>query len=541
VRSSPLRRSKLWLALFALTLAGCGGCKGKVASKEQPASFFPQRTKSMLLVENPAELAEGLRRLDSLRAGALAKLALGLEADSDPFEPLVRQLGFDPRGQEGLALVGLDRNRGIGIGQDERGRTLFVAGVTDAGVASRWIAEVAKRQGGLTKTERIWEGEEGQKLSLPTFLGSDGNIRLAYGLAGNWIVAAEGLEAVTAVGEAILRKDADSLAGTRGFELARERQGGGRTLWGWMPPQRQRNPRQRSLLGGGYSYGLTLGEGTVAGRLRIPQGTLELSVLQAATTQVAGAELLPLLGGRDFFVSRVGGDPLALEPLLRPLFPSTFRQLRRAGIDPAKEILSHLRPGIVLGVALEPEPNLSAGLPVEPSLSTTNPFHFVQTALVAQVKDRELAAALLENLAGAGEKLRMQITTEEVEGLRVHSATYAAGEGLTWALWEDKLLVAGGTGAFDGLLARVRSQGKEEARASLGTLFDAGASAAHLDVQLLARQLREIPSTSFGIGGFRLKAVLDGWVAMLEELGGVTAAFSVDAEGIVLDAEVRLE
>lgn len=538
-----LRHSKLWLAALALTLAaGCGGCRGKVASKGEPASFFSPRTQALLLVEDPEVLADGLRHVDGLRAAGLAKLAMGLQADDDLFEPVVCQLGFDPRGQEGFALAGLDRRRPLGIGRDERGRTVLVAGVTDKGAASRWMAGVAQRLGGPTKTERRWTSEAGQELSLPTFLGSDGSVRLAYGLAGDWLVAGEGLEAVAAVGEAIARQESDSLSATRAFELARERQGEGRTVWGWMPPERRRSRLpNRNLLAGGYSYGITLGEDAIEGRLRIPRGTLELSVLQAAANQVAGSELLPYLAGGDFLVSRVGGDPFALQPLLRTLFPSTFRQLRRAGIDPAKEILSHLQPGIVWGISLAPEPNLSAGLPVEPDLSTTNPFHFVQTALVAKVKDPELAAAMLEKIAGAGDRLRMEVATQEVEGVKVYSATYAAGDGLTWALWEDKLLVAGGTGAFDALLARVRGQGEAPGRTGLGELFAAGASAAHLDVPRLVQQLRDIPSSSFGIGGFRLKAVLDEWVATLEELGGVTVAFSVDSEGIVLDAQVRLE
>lgn len=529
------------LALILVGLAslgGCGGCRGKAPARSTAAAFFPPGARAFVAVENPgfvrALAAQAGTHLDSVAGTFLA-----LHPGEEPLGPVIRELGFDPRTPEGFTSVGLDPTRPIALGTDEGGRRLGVVGVRDAKAAERWIAEIARRRGAPTRTERIFETEDGRRASIPAFLDSSGSIRIAYAIAGKWMVASEGADAVDVVGRAFFRDEESSLVSTQAYAYTRGKVGEGRSVWGWMPAPRTRGRAKGSeWLARGFSFGVTVTETSSDLRVHIPQGTLALSVLQSAASVPEKVDLLPYLSDRDFVVARVGGDPAALEPVLRALFPSTFRQLRRAGLDPAKEILPLFQPGILVGISLAPEPDLSAGLPVQPSLAETNPFHFVHTGILATVKDPAAVAAMLERLAAADERLRMKVDVREVDGVKIYSATYAAGEGLTWALVGDRLVASGGEGAFEALLERIRGEGRAYAPADAEAwkLFASRPLGLYVDVPRLVAQLREIPESAFGIGGFRLKAVLDSWVELLAPLRGVALAYGVDNDGVLIDA-----
>lgn len=532
------------LGFFVLVLllafsAGCGSCKGKEEERSSAGAFFPTGSRTFVAVEDPVALAS----LAGLLDGHLASLAanvLPLGTEEDPLAPAVRELGFDPRTPEGFAGAGIDPARGMAFGQTELGRGLAVLGIRDPKAAARWIEEVARRQGGRTRTERTFADDDGREFSIPAYLDSKGSVRLAYALEGGWLVAGEGPDAVKTVGQALAREEAKSLTATLAYTNTRSKLGKERAVWGWMPgPKRSRS--RPGLMELGYSFGISVGEKDLDLRVRIPQKTLTLSVLQSLTAAKESENLLPYLSERDFLITRVGGDPQALDPLLRRF--SAFRQLRRAGLDPAEDLLSLFRPGILVGISLEPEPNLSGGLPVQPSLTRTNPFHFLHTGILARVKDREAAKATLERLAQLGDALSMEVSTREEKGLKIYSATYAAGAGLTWALVDDLLIAAGGEGAFEDLLARVKGEGRPyaPAHAEAFELFGSRPLSVYFDVPRLVAQLRAIPESAFGIGGFRLKALMDGWISGIERLRGLGIAYDVDNEGIVIDARLGTE
>lgn len=532
------RIGSLSIALL-LAVAGCGSCRGEEEGKSSPGAFFPTGARAFVSVEDPG-VAASLAGFVSGDLAGLASTALPLGSGEDPFAPAVRALGFDPRSPEGFAAAGLDPRRPMAFGANELGRKLAVVGVRDFKAAERWLQGVARRQGGRTRTERPFAPKEGEPLSIPAFIDKKGGVRLAFATSGGWLVIGDGPDAVKTVGQALAREEAKSLTATLAYTNTRAKLGKGRSVWGWMPsPKRSRG--RPGLLAKGYSFGATVGAKDLDLRVRIPQGTLTLSVLQALSSVETKEDLLPYLSEKDFLVTRVGGDPQALEPLLRRF--SAFRQLRRAGIDPGDELLSLFHPGILVGIALEPEPNLSGGLPVQPSLTRTNPFHFLHTGILARVKDPEAARAALERLADLGEKLSMEVRTREEAGVRIYSATYAAGDGLTWALVGDKFLAAGGEGAFEALRARVRGEGRAytPAHPEAFELFTSRPLSLYFDVPRLVSQLRAIPESAFGIGGFRLKALMEGWIAGIEDLRGVAVTYDVDDEGIVLDARLGIE
>lgn len=530
-------RTTLLLALVA-SLVGCGSCRGKEDDRASAAHFFPPDTQAFVAVEDPLLGAKLGALVEEPLAGLVATSLL--PGGEDPFAPMVRELGFDPRSPEGFSSVGLDASRGMAWGLDDTGRPLAVIGVRDGRAAGRWLEERARRLGGRTRTERIHRSEEGEEREVVAYLDTNGGVRLAHAIEGKWLVAAQGLESVERVGEALLRAPSMSLAASAEFQTGRERLGAGRSIWGYMPGPKRRS-RRTGLWDKGFSFAATVGEKEIDTRVRIPQGTLALSVLQSAASAEAKGDLLPFLSERDFLLLRIGGDPLALDPLVRSsLF---YRRLRRAGLDPAKEILPLFQPGVLVGISLEPDPNLSGGLPTQPSLSATNPFHFVHTGILARVKDPEQAKAVLERVRENAERLRMQVKVREEGDVQIFTASYDAGEGLTWTLLGDMLLAAGGEGAFDALLERVRGKGKAY-EASFPEAFELFASqplALYFDVPRLATQLRAIPESAFGIGGFRLKAIVDGWTSSIESLRGLAIAYHVDNEGIVLDARVATE
>src|SRR5690606_21715189 len=125
---------------------------------------------------------------------------------------------------------------------------------------------------------------------------------------------------------------------------------------------------------------------------------------------------------------RLGGEPAAYLPALEATAPRRLlSSLREVGFEPA-DVLAQLRPGAALGIELNPEVDLSSGLPTDPSIARTNPFSFFRVVLVAKVKEPAKAAAMLETLAEKGGAFGMQVAKEGPEDARVYEATYAAGE-----------------------------------------------------------------------------------------------------------------
>src|SRR5690606_1553890 len=215
----------------------------------------------------------------------------------------------------------------------------------------------------------------------------------------------------------------------------------------------------------------------------------------------------------------------------------------RAGSDPATELLPLVEPGVVMGISLPPEPNLAAGLPGGASLARTNPFQLVRTSILARVKDPAKARAALERLAELDDRLQMEIRTRGEGEQTIWTAHYAAGEGLSWTLRGNLLMAGGGQSAFFGLAERIEGGGVayEPADPKAFELFGSQPLGVYLDVPRLVAQLRAIPESAFGIGGFRIKGLLDGWISAIEPLRGLALAYHVDNEAIVLDARLAIE
>src|SRR5690606_21422139 len=128
---------------------------------------------------------------------------------------------------------------------------------------------------------------------------------------------------------------------------------------------------------GGLAVGIAASDSGVNTRVLLPRGPLEVAMIRPLG-KVAGLELMSQVSADDFLAIRLGGEPVSLQPLLGGILPrSVATGLRRAGIKPVPDILALLQPGAVIGLSINPEVDLSGGLPTDPSLSRTNPFTFV--------------------------------------------------------------------------------------------------------------------------------------------------------------------
>jgi len=578
------------LAGVALTiLAGCGGCRSKGADGPPltAAAFLPAKPRSVVLVPEPAKLGAIAQSLEQTKLAGLAASAAGARGTAELMRPLVSQLGFDPRTPEGFAQAGIDGGRGLAFGGDGSGGEVLVIAVADPAKFSAYVEGLAGRQGGLTKGVVPYEGSPEapvEKRDIHIFSDSSGRLKVAFGIRDGFAVISSGEGAVDAVGLSLSRPAGQALDASPAF-LRISRKLGDRQLYAWMPGGTGAGRNKR--FEGGLAVGIAASAGGVNARVLIPRGPLEVAMIRPLG-KVAGLELMSQLSVDDFLAIRLGGEPVSLQPLLGEILPrSVSTGLRRAGIKPVPDILALLQPGAVLGFSINPEVDLSGGLPTDPSIARTNPFSFVHMSLVAKVKDPVRAAEVLQLLAENGDKFKMEIASREDGGVEVYNARYRAGEGMSWALIGDTLLATGGEGAFERARARLAASSgagatagdgagsasgagasdrggrgaPQQAQAALskgsqergpgGTafrieepaaraIFETAGSAAHLNMPRLTSALRDLPASAYGVGGFRLKEVMGTWVELLDEVKGVTASFSIDEMGLVVDADLGL-
>jgi hypothetical protein len=340
----------------------------------------------------------------------------------------------------------------------------------------------------------------------------------------------------------VARSAAGSLAASPAQARARERLGPA-DVYALVADARTLNGtrRHRSPNPGPAALGLRIARGGLGAKLLLPGPR---PATPAPTAADPGAPLLGNLPPETFLAARLGGDPAELRAVVDALLPRGIAvRLERAGLALDRDVLDHLRGAPVLGIGLLPMPDLSGGLPgAESRISNFNPFRLVTVSLFARVRDPAAARAVLERLAAEGGRFEMEVATREEAGEQVYTASYAAGEGMTWGLVGDVLVAAGSADAFAAARARLAGGAPAWAPAdpaAAAALARSGASV-HLDLPKLAAAVKAIPESAFGVGGFQIKDSLDNWTDLVSDVKGATLVFAAEPEGLVLDVEVGL-
>ncbi len=531
------------LALFAAALAGCGSC-GKPTPPPEPAAsleaFFPPQTKAIALVTDLAKLGTTAAALESTKLAELAAIAAGAKDASEFVKPLVAQLGFDPRTPEGFTTAGVDGAKGLAFGTDESGAELVVVGVADPGKLDAWLGRLAGTLGGTVRREDLLPAPNVGTV-IVFAAGEGGPPAFAYARKGGFAVAAGGPTAIEAVTRALTRPRDQSLATSAAFAKTTGKLGN-RDVRVWAEGGAKLMGR-RKVPDSGVVAGVTASRTGVNVRLQLPQTPAQIAALKPAATP-AGQELVALLPESSLFLARLGGEPTALRPLLDlAVSRSLLLRLKKAGFELETDILSLLKPGVAFGAGLASDLNLSGGLPGGDGAGDFNPFQFANVTLYARVKDPAAAQATLEKVLAAQERFKMKVDVREEAGAKVYVASYSQGEGMTWGLVGDMLVATGGKGQWERAKARLATPGTPTTLAdpAAKALFEKAASAAWLDVPKLVASLRAVPESAYGVGGFRIKEIMETWIAMLDEVKGASAAFSVDEDAIALDADLTLK
>lgn len=531
------------LALFAAALAGCGSC-GKPSLPPEPAAsleaFFPAQIKAIALVTDLAKLGTTAAELEKTKLAELAAIAAGAKDASEFVKPLVAQLGFDPRTPEGFVTAGVDGKKGLAFGTDESGAELVVVGVADPGKLDAWLGQLAGQLGGTARREEpLPAPNTGKVIVFAT--GEGGPPAFAWSLKGGFAVASGGPTAIEAVARAVTRPREQSLATSAAFAKSTGKLGS-RDLRVWAEGGGKLIGR-RKIPDSGVVAGVTASRTGVNVKLQLPQTPVQIAALKPASTP-AGQELVALLPETSLFLARLGGEPTALQPLLEIVASRSIQiRLKKAGFDLEKDILALLKPGVGFGAGLASDLNLSGGLPGGEGAGDFNPFQFANVTLYARVKDPVAAQATLEKVVAAQETFKMKVDVRDEAGAKVYVASYSQGEGMTWGLVGDTLVATGGKGQWEKAKARLATPGAPTTLADPAAkkLFEEAASAAWLDVPRLVASLRAVPESAYGVGGFRIKEIMETWIAMLDEVKGASAAFSVEEDAISLDADLSLK
>src|SRR5262249_4131085 len=213
-------------------------------------------------------------------------------------------------------------------------------------------------------------------------------------------------------------------------------------------------------------------------------------------------------------MARFAGQPQHLTALLGPTWSGALQDaLSAAGIDFHTEGLGNLRPGAYGSLSLSPTAVLSS-MPVL-DLRRTNPFRYFHLVAIGAVKDSARANEVLKRIPGVAPKFGVQLSQKQLAARKVFITSYAQGEGVDFALIDDKVVVASPLKRLEDALQQLSPEVTRQAstsRSDLAPYLHRGAVDVVLDVNRLSASVRSLPSTAWGVGGFAIKAAMLRWL-----------------------------
>jgi hypothetical protein len=482
----------------------------------------------VVLVPQTLRLGQSLQHLSQLKIfGLLASLA-GLGDDGGAFvEQLKREQGFDPTTAEGLAAAGLDP-RGALIGaHSPQGYTVTVFPVADAAKFDAAIAKLVK--------ERLRATVRAESEGMVTYAPPKGAPVAAWARRGGWAAFATGPLCTNAMVAALHQDAAHSLqaqAAYTTFEAAHR----DADLVLYAPGA---GLSKQLGLEGGLRLAATLAAHQLRAVAELPLSTAQATAL-ASLQGGAGSELVGRLDPEAFLLARTSLDPAALWPVAQQLLPPQLgRQLVMAGVRPA-EALANLTPGTAMSLSLPASMDLARMPSFDPR--ETNPFRYLYLAALGQVKDPAATRATLDGLQKFGPGPGTQLQRRDVGAVPVYTFTYALGDGASIALDGSRVAISGGAERMAPLLARAPGAGAS-LPPEVAARFNAAGLAAWLDVSRVVKNLRALPDSAFGLGGFAIRAALLRWLTAIEEIHDalLLADAKADATGTTLRLELQAD
>ncbi|MBF5044322.1 hypothetical protein FGE12_18130 [Aggregicoccus sp. 17bor-14] len=528
-----LRRAPQVLLLTLLALAvSCSRCgKGAPGGRAELRRFLPRAAQAVIVVPEVGVLGEKLARFQQLKLTSFAAQLEGFPNAESYVNAAMRQLGVDVRSRAALEAAGIAPERGAGVAMLGPGRTLSVLGVKDAKALESTFASLARNR--LGAGERAEVKVDGH--SLVTFRRRGAALPVLgllfvedYALVGAGAIVGElGRLAALPPEQSLLQEPvlSDSLS-----RLPKELD-----LYAFLPGG-------GGLLPQGTVQGLTLtglitpDAVTVRADAPWPDREATLAVLDVQK----GPELLGYLPADSFLVARFAGDPAGLDGVWPYIVGAQVtRAVQESGFDFRGEVLQNLKSGAVAGVSLAPTVQLGAGVPAL-DLRRTNPFRFVQLAVITEVKDPKRAAATLEKLPPVAERFGAQVRPAELKGQRVYLTSYRQGEGAHLAQVGERLVLAAPQSRLESLLGTLAGKpGAGAVAPELAKALEEPGLGVVLDLRRFAQAVKDLPSEAWGLGGFAIKDTTVRWLEATDDLRAVT--FGLSRKQRALQAELSLK
>ncbi|HEY3449145.1 MAG TPA: hypothetical protein VGK67_22500 [Myxococcales bacterium] len=484
-----------------------------------PLEMLPDRCQAVIVVPDPGRLGEHLSVLPRLKVADLLASLQNYPSAEALLGDLAKQAGYDPRSRESMRQGGIDPSRPIVGYLSEQAVPLALIPVTDqAKFEERFAKSAAARLGDRKPvTEKV-----GQDRTLTVVTGPGPNPQLvAWAFVGGYALLTQSQAGLALLKTALAQPTQGSLAKDTRFAATRTRLAD-RDLFAFscldaLPLQKQ------VFMPYGTTFAASLSERELRLSFELPLNDEWNERLKSLATP-AGADLVAAMGPEAFLVGRLGGDPALLEPLVNRMMPAVFqRAFREGGVDVVADILKNLKPGIAGALSLAPTARLS-GVP-ELDVRRTNPFDYLQLAVVGRTSDSARAAKTLGSMAEVAPRFGSTMESTEIGGAKVFVTRYHLGEGASLALDGDKILVTGGTGQMQAQLDRLRSPTpKDPADPQAARALKEDAFALWLDVSRLTAGVRTLPDSAYGIGGWAIKAAVSRWLEAIDEITGLRAS-----------------
>jgi hypothetical protein len=501
---------RVLVIVAALAWAGCSKCGAGTTSAPRVERLLPRGAMVAVIVPSLEVFGAKLTLLQKLKAASFIAPTQGF-ADAKGFaDALVANLGVDPRSKEALAQAGLDGARSLGVAALVTGQVVVVVPVADEAKFTAALQGLAQRR--LGAGVRADKTEGGVVLvTFATAAGTPARLGAVF-KSGFAVIAVD--DGIAKLPSLVSMTETDSLASDTNLTSQLARVSSARDVFAYAPtgsPLLARTPATSVVAALSLSptaFGVTLDA-----PLKDP------SRWGPVLTAHAVPDLTTLLPNDAFVVLRSTAEPVAFAPFVNDVLgPYLTRAFGEKGFDVKTELLEQLKPGVFASLSVADRPPLASGVP-ELDVRKTNPFAFVHLAGVATAKSGEVVVPALEKIAEAAPRFGAQMKKLSRDDSVAFLTTYAQGEGVHFATKGDRVWFGSPVQRLDTLVRGTAS--------GSGVALGPEAWAALIDLRALARSVKALPESAWGLGGFAMKATTVRWLDATDDLRSISIGLGV--------------